>query len=120
MLKRRDAYIQFIRDLSSKEALTKRFFIIYQYEGVGWKKEKDVAEISKEMEKIKIIAKNDFSNMGNSIIEHENENVFMAEVIYKYFNKRTSKERTLANRINRIISDNYVVASKKQEEFDKN
>ena len=120
LLKRRDAYIQFIRDLSSKEALTKRFFIIYQYEGVGWKKEKDVAEISKEMEKIKIIAKNDFSNMGNSIIEHENENVFMAEVIYKYFNKRTSKERTLANRINRIISDNYVVASKKQEEFDKN
>lgn len=113
VIKRREDYINHIRNLSAQEALSEQFLIIYEYEGnpVDKKKSTDINEIRSSMEYTKYLAQNYFSKMDNAIVDHDNENMFLTEVLYQMLNPKSSQQETVKQRISRIYTDNMAVAA---------
>ena len=107
VLERRDELIRHIKKMASTEALSKKFYIVYQYEGTerGDTIESE-QEIYYEMETIYNTLVSHFNGMGNSIVEHENESVFDGEILYKMMNPKSSKTEPFLDRMSRIVSDN--------------
>ena len=118
VLARRDELIEHIRRLSLSEALSKRFFLIYQYEGNDdGKMSTDEDEIWKVMAGVRETAKAYFYRMGNSIISHENESTFVGDILYKLMNPKSSQFESLSDRIGRITSDTMLYEMSVNEKF---
>lgn len=107
VLERRDEAIQHIKRLSTKEALTKRFFIIYEYEGEESNgiKSNNIEDIYYTMQHVADMAKAYFSKMDNTIIVHDEENLFLASMLYKILNPASSLKETIQERIGRVYMD---------------
>lgn len=123
VLKRRDEYIQHIKRLSSKEALSKRFFIIYEYEGseINGMRSNNIEDIYYTMQYVANTAKAYFNKMDNMILQHEDENLFLANMLYKTLNPSTSLKESIQERIGRVyldFSQTELQNGKKQEEID--
>lgn len=120
VLKRQEELIQNIEYLSSNEALTKKFYIIYEYEGseVDGVYSSDEVEIYKTMEYTKNMINYYFSIMGNRVEEHPEENVFLADVLYKALNPKTAVTEPLEQRIRRIMTDHTLYAMSKNVDVD--
>lgn len=106
--------------ISENNSVSKRFFIIYRYEGHS----SDFNEIFWEMESLRIHYTNVFAEMGNTIIEPDeikDRNYHVADILYYFFNRKTYREESLADRINRIQRDQIyynVSASEKRAIYD--
>lgn len=98
------AYIKLIRDIGSQEALTRRFFLIMEYEPMT-NKFGDYSEIYQTLQVAAQQAKTYFSQCGNNIIVPDNEDVFLGEVLYMIFNRRSSMEEPFQSRVSRVIKD---------------
>lgn len=98
------AYINLIREVGSNEALTRRFFIIIEYEPyqgrIG-----DYQEICQTMQSAAQQIKKYLSQCGNNVIVPKKEDVFLGEVLYMYFNRKSSEEESFANRVRRVTND---------------
>jgi len=105
VLERRDKYIQKIKDLAVSQGLSKRFYIIFKYEGGNLGISTDFNDIKETL----YTTYNDihyyFNRMGNSIVMHEDENLFLANLIYTGFNPKSSVNETLEDRMYRINFD---------------
>lgn len=62
-------YIKLIKDVGSREALTRRFFLIFQYEAVGRGESDDYAKIYGMLQTAEQNARAYFLQCGNSIIQ---------------------------------------------------
>jgi len=95
--------IQKIKDISEHNAISKRFFISYEYEG----KSNDKNEILMEMNTIKYNIASIAASMGNAIIDvpYENSSLEMGEILYYFYNRTTCRKESLVERITRITSD---------------
>ena len=89
-------YYALIRRLGSKEAVTRRFFVIFQYESLLSERNVEYKDIVSNLETVVRTAKNFFVQCGNNVIEHENEDEFLAEIFYILFNRRTSVGKGLS------------------------
>lgn len=120
VLERRDELIQNIQYLSSNEALSKKFFIIYEYEGseIDGVYSSNEVEIYRTMEYTKNMISFYFTRMGNRVMDHAEENVFLADVLYKSLNPKTSLTEPLEQRIRRIMTDHTLYAMSTGTEAD--
>ena len=102
-----------ILNLSEGSALSKRYFIIYEYE----KKDFDPHVIYGDMEATKQNIVSVFASTKNTIIDYGYENATFeaGEILYYFFNRKTCREESLPERIARINSDvnNYNLATSK-------
>lgn len=98
-------YAQLIQNLGRKEAITRRFFLIFEYQSYNKKKpeEKDVLLYMKSAVQT---AKKYLSLCGNTILEYDNDTKFTVEVFYQLLNRKTSVYETLDERI-RTVTDYY-------------
>ena len=66
-------YIQFVRHLSSREAVSRRFFLIFEYEPFNVNRKTEEKEILAALETAAQTAKTFLYQCGNDIVTHENE-----------------------------------------------
>ena len=97
--------IQFIREEGSREALSRRFFLIFQYEAVRRQSDNDYGEVYAALQTVTQNAKTYFAQCGNSIVQPKDEDAFVAEILYMYFNRRSCVEDPFQSRLNRVVVD---------------
>lgn len=105
-----------IADISNNSALTKRYFVIYQYEG----RKSDPEEIYNDLETTKFSIMNTFAGCGNVVVDSDFSKLTVdaGEILYYCLNRNTCREESLQDRIERVVSDFeiYNQSSKKQFE----
>lgn len=107
-----DDYIRLIRDVGSREALTRRFFLIFQYEAVGRHEGDNYAKIFGMLQSAEQNARAYFSQCGNSIVQPKDPDEAVAEILYMFFNRRSCVDEPFATRVNRVVID--TMAAKKK------
>lgn len=101
-------YIRLVQRLGSREAITRRFFLIFEFEPFDSRNAGENEAIA-ALETATTTARNYFRQCGNSIVEHENEDEFQTEVLYDIFNRRSCQVKPLSERINEVIG-RYIAA----------
>ncbi len=109
-----EEYIKLIRDVGSREALTRRFFLIFQYEPPAGRNQfdPDYAEIYGAIQTAAQNAKAYFMQCGNSIVQPRDEDTFVAEILYMFFNRRSCVTEPFASRLDRIVLDTMTAKHK--------
>ena len=105
-------YIRLIKDVGSREALTRRFFLIYQYEAIGRSESDDYSKIYSRLVSAEQNARAYFMQCGNSIIQPKNPDQAAAEILYMFFNRRSCVDEPFADRVNRVIIDTMAAKGK--------
>lgn len=98
-----EGYIGLIRDVGSREALTRRFFLIFQFE--DFQRTDDFSKIYGMLQVAEQNARAYFAQCGNNILQPQNEDEAVAEILYMYFNRRSCTDEPFADRVQRIILD---------------
>ena len=110
-----DDYLKFVQRIGSREAVTRRFFLVFEYEPFNSRNASESDAIA-TLETVSSSARNYFRQCGNSIAEHDNEDEFQTEVFYDIFNRRACQTKPLSSRISEIIGKH--MADGNQEQID--
>lgn len=105
-------YIRLIKDVGSREALTRRFFLIYQYEAIGRSESDDYSKIYSMLVSAEQNARAYFMQCGNNIIQPKNPDQAVAEILYMFFNRRSCVDEPFTDRVNRVIIDTMAAKEK--------
>lgn len=105
-------YIKLIKDVGSREALTRRFFLIFQYEAVGRNENGDYAKIYGMLQTAEQNARAYFSQCGNSIVQPKDPDEATAEILYMFFNRRSCVDEPFASRVDRVVIDTMAARKK--------
>ena len=105
-------YIRLIKDVGSREALTRRFFLIYQYEAIGRNESDDYSKIYSMLVSAEQNARAYFMQCGNNIIQPKNPDQAVAEILYMFFNRRSCVDEPFTDRVNRVIIDTMTAKEK--------
>ena len=97
-------YLRLIQDVGSREALTRRFFLIFQYEAVG-RDDGDYAKIYGALQGAEQTARAFFLQCGNGIVQPSNPDEATAEILYQIFNRRSCQTEPFQTRVDRVVLD---------------
>lgn len=97
-------YAGLIRQIGSKEAVTRRFFVIFEYEPWNGKRGSDETDAIVSLQTAARTAANYLRQCGNEVLMPENEDEFTADVLYNLLNRKTSSEESFPVRINEVVS----------------
>ena len=102
-----EEYLRLIKDVGNKEALSRRFFLIFQYEPPAGKRSsgESYADIYGMIQTAVQNAKTYFMQCGNAIVQPEDEEAFTAEVLYMFFNRSSCVNEPFQSRVERVIVD---------------
>ena len=95
-------YYNLIKTIGSREAITRRFLIIFEYEPTYNNRKSDYAEIVSTLETAARTARQYFQHCDNVVITHEDENAFLLDVLYTIFNRETCERISLDKRIREL------------------
>ena len=99
-------YIKLVKALGSTNALTRRFFVIFEYEPNSRNKNyNEYTVIYNSLNNAVMQLKRHLKMCGNSIIEPKNEDQHLGEILYIFFNRRSSMEEPFQSRVQRVIED---------------
>lgn len=94
-------YIRFIKQIGLKEAVSRRFFLVFEYEPFMPNRRGDLNEIYSTLKTAERSAINYLLQCGNNVVEHKDEDEFMADVLYNLFNR--SSDVTLQERVRSVL-----------------
>lgn len=102
-----EEYLRLIKDVGNKEALSRRFFLIFQYEPPAGKRSsgENYADIYGMIQTAVQNAKTYFMQCGNAIVQPEDEDTFTAEVLYMFFNRSSCVNEPFQSRVERVVVD---------------
>lgn len=102
-----EEYLRLIKDVGNKEALSRRFFLIFQYEPPAGKRSsgESYADIYGMIQTAVQNAKTYFMQCGNAVVHPEDEDAFTAEVLYMFFNRSSCVNEPFQSRVERVIVD---------------
>lgn len=106
-----DDYIRLIRDVGSREALTRRFFLIFEYESLRGDGD-DYAKIHSMLQTAEQTARAYFNQCGNSIVRPSDPDEAAAEILYMFFNRRSCVDEPFSSRVNRVVVDTMAARGK--------
>ena len=95
-------YEDLIRRIGSKEAITRRFFIIFEYEPFNPARGKEEKEAISALTTAVQTAKTYLQQCGNELVIPDNDNEMTAEVFYTILNRKSSAIKPLSIRINEV------------------
>lgn len=105
-------YEDLIRRIGSKEAITRRFFIIFEYEPFNPARGKEEKEALSALTTAVQTAKTYLQQCGNELVIPDNDNEMTAEVFYTILNRKSSALKPLSIRINEVTGQ-YLNAGRK-------
>lgn len=97
-------HVRFIRRLAGNEALTRRYFLAFEYEPSTSRK-RSLDEIALEMQRAVDRVRAGLSRCGNELIETDNPDYNQAEILYMFYNRNSCQEEDFADRVTRVTSD---------------
>ena len=100
-----DGYIRLIKDVGNREALTRRFFLIFQYEEIRRGDSGDYGQVYAVLNAAEQNARSYFLQCGNSIVQNKDNDKAAAEILYMFFNRRSCTVESFDERVNRILFD---------------
>ena len=103
-------YLELISKIGSKEATTRRFFVIFEYEQYGRRGNEEADAIS-SLNTAARTAISYLKQCGNEVLTFENEDEFTADVLYSILRRQSSSDIPLPQRIQDVVSQ-YVAAGK--------
>lgn len=106
-------YAKLIKTLGTKEAITRRFFLVFEYQSYNGNKHPEEKDVVLYMKSAVQTAKKYLALCGNVVLEHENETRFIVETFYQILNRQTSMKETLDDRI-RNVRDYYLEENGKE------
>ena len=96
-------YENLIRRIGSKEAITRRFFIVFEYEPFSANRGNEESEAVSALATAVRTAKTYLQQCGNELLIPDNEDEMATEVFYNILNRRTSVIKPLSVRVNEVI-----------------
>lgn len=107
-----EGYIRLIKDVGSREALTRRFFLIFRYEELRRNKNSDYGQICSTLLTAEQNARAYFMQCGNNILQPKDPDEATAEILYMFFNRRSCVEEPFHSRVDRIVLDTMAAKNK--------
>ncbi len=100
-----EGYLKLIKDVGSREALTRRFFLIFQYEDMHRTDSDDLGKIYGALQSAEQTARAYFLQCGNTILQPKDPDEATAEILYMFFNRRSCVDEPFSSRVNRVVVD---------------
>ena len=107
-----EGYIRLIKDVGSREALTRRFFLIFRYEELRRNENSDYGQICSTLLTAEQNARAYFMQCGNNILQPKDPDEATAEILYMFFNRRSCVEEPFHSRVDRIVFDTMAAKNK--------
>ncbi len=107
-------YENLIRRIGSREAITRRFFIIFEYEPFAANRGNEESDAISALTTAVRTAKTYLQQCGNELLVPDNEDEMAAEVFYSILNRKTSVAKPLGVRVNEVIGQ-YINAGRRDE-----
>lgn len=107
-------YENLIRRIGSKEAITRRFFIVFEYEPFANNRAAEKTDAISALRTAVQTAKTYLQQCGNELLIPDNEDEMSTEVFYNILNRRTSSLKPLSIRVNEVIGQ-YINAGRRDD-----
>lgn len=107
-----EGHIRLIKDVGSREALTRRFFLIFRYEELRRNENSDYGQICSTLLTAEQNARAYFMQCGNNILQPKDPDEATAEILYMFFNRRSCVEEPFHSRVDRIVLDTMATKNK--------
>lgn len=107
-----EGYIRLIKDVGSREALTRRFFLIFQYEELRRGDAEDYGYVLSMMQTAEQNARAYFLQCGNAILDPKDADEATAEILYMFFNRKSCVDEPFSSRVNRVVVDTMASQNK--------
>lgn len=107
-----EGYIRLIKDVGSREALTRRFFLIFRYEELRRNENSDYGQICSTLLTAEQNARAYFMQCGNNILQPKDPDEATAEILYMFFNRRSCVGEPFHSRVDRIVLDTMAAKNK--------
>lgn len=107
-----EGYIRLIKDVGSREALTRRFFLIFRYEELRRNENSGYGQICSTLLTAEQNARAYFMQCGNNILQPKDPDEATAEILYMFFNRRSCVEEPFHSRVDRIVLDTMAAKNK--------
>lgn len=107
-------YIQFVQKLSSREAVSRRFFLIFEHEPFNTNRKESEKDILAALETVSQTAKTFLYQCGNEVLTHDNEDEFSTDVLYTLLNRSLCTNKPLPKRINEVLAG-YTAQNRESE-----
>lgn len=107
-----EGYIRLIKDVGSREALTRRFILIFRYEELRRNENSDYGQICSTLLTAEQNARAYFMQCGNNILQPKDPDEATAEILYMFFNRRSCVEEPFHSRADRIVLDTMAAKNK--------
>ena len=98
-------YLDFVQQIGSHEAVTRRFFLIFEYE--PWnntRRSEQEDEAIQSLQSAVHTASNYLRQCGNEVVVHENEDEFTVDVLYNLLCRNESAVKPLSVRAQEIVA----------------
>ena len=111
-------YLRLIRQLGSREAITRRVFLIFEHEPLpGAKRGHEEEEAIASLQTAARTAANYLRQCGNTVVlNHEDENEATAEILYHVLCRAESNDKPFAGKIKQVAAE-YMAAGRSLEEI---
>ena len=108
-------YLRLIYQLGSREAITRRFFLIFEYEPLpGTRRGNEETEAIASLQTAANTAANYLRQCGNSVVRHEDEDEAVAEILYHVLCRRESNEQPFHEKVKKVLGE-YIAAGRALE-----
>lgn len=109
-------YLKLIDRLGSREATTRRFFIIFEYESLGGRRGNEENEAIASLQTAARTAVNYLKQCGNEVLTPDNEDEFTVEALYSILCRQKSSRVPLPSQVQDILSQ-YLAAGKSTDDI---
>ncbi len=107
-----EGYVRLIKDVGSREALTRRFFLIFQYEEQRRGDSEDLGQVYGALQTAEQNARAYFLQCGNSIVQPADPDETVAEILYMFFNRQSCVDEPFSERVSRVVLDTMAARDK--------
>lgn len=105
-------YLQLIRQLGSREAVTRRFFLIFEYEEMpGTRRGHEEEEAISSLQTAARTAANYLRQCGNTVLMPDDEDEATSEILYSILCRRQSNTQPFQARVKQVLSD-YIASGR--------
>jgi len=99
-------YLRLIHQLGSREAITRRFFLIFEHEPLpGAKRGHEEEEAVASLQTAARTAANYLRQCGNTVLMPEDQNEAAAEILYHILCRRESDEKPFSERAKQVLAE---------------
>lgn len=99
-------YLRLVRQLGSREAITRRFFLIFEYEELpGTRRGHEEEEAIASLQTAARTASNYLRQCGNTVLMPEDEDLAASEILYSILCRKESSEEPFTQKVKRILAE---------------